>query len=49
MNLEFEWDEARARSNYAKHGVSFALAQKVFGDPSAIERLDDRCDYGEGS
>jgi uncharacterized DUF497 family protein len=47
MKLEFEWDEAKARSNYAKHGVSFALAEKVFGDPFAIERLDDRRDYGE--
>jgi uncharacterized protein len=29
------------------HGVSFELATKVFRDAFAIERLDDREDYGE--
>ena len=29
------------------HGVSFDLAKTVFNDPFAIERLDDREDYGE--
>jgi uncharacterized DUF497 family protein len=29
------------------HGVSFDLAKTVFKDPFAIERLDDREDYGE--
>ena len=29
------------------HGVSFELAATVFKDPFAIERLDDREDYGE--
>ncbi|HTT65764.1 MAG TPA: BrnT family toxin [Bryobacteraceae bacterium] len=29
------------------HGVSFDLAKEVFKDPFAIERLDDREDYGE--
>jgi uncharacterized protein len=29
------------------HGVSFDLAKTVFKDPFAIERLDDRADYGE--
>ena len=44
---DFEWDEAKAAENYAKHGVSFELAIKVFEDPFGIERLDDREDYGE--
>jgi uncharacterized DUF497 family protein len=44
---DFEWDEAKAAENYAKHGVSFELAAKVFNDPFAVERLDDREDYGE--
>lgn len=44
---DFEWDEAKAAENYAKHGVSFELATKVFDDPFGIERLDDREDYGE--
>jgi len=44
---DFEWDEAKAAENYAKHGVSFEMATLVFKDPFAIERLDDREDYGE--
>jgi uncharacterized DUF497 family protein len=47
MSEPFEWDEAKAAENYAKHGVSFETAIKVFRDPFAIERLDDRDDYGE--
>jgi uncharacterized protein len=43
----FEWDEAKAAENYAKHGVDFETARQVFGDVFAIERLDDREDYGE--
>ena len=43
----FEWDEAKAAENYAKHGVSFELAVTVFKDPFGIERLDDRENYGE--
>jgi len=47
MNLRFEWDKLKAKNNYAKHGVSFDLAKKVFKDPFAVEFLDDREDYGE--
>jgi uncharacterized protein len=47
MNESFEWDEAKAAENYAKHGVSFETAIEVFRDPFGIERLDDREDYGE--
>ncbi|MGB9154263.1 MAG: BrnT family toxin [Alphaproteobacteria bacterium] len=47
MNLKFEWDKTKAKDNYAKHGVSFDLAKKVFKDPFAVEFLDDREDYGE--
>ena len=47
MSDDFEWDEAKAAENYAKHGVSFEMATLVFKDPFAIERLDDRADYGE--
>jgi uncharacterized DUF497 family protein len=43
----FEWDNRKAAENYAKHGVSFALAREVFRDPFAVEFLDDRADYGE--
>ena len=43
----FEWDEAKAAENYATHRVTFADAKKVFDDPFAVERLDDRENYGE--
>jgi uncharacterized DUF497 family protein len=44
---DFEWDDAKAAQNYADHGVSFEVARRVFEDPFATERLDDRQDYGE--
>lgn len=47
INDEFEWDDEKAASNAAKHGVSFAQACSVFRDPFAIELLDDREDYNE--
>jgi len=31
--MEFEWDAVKAASNLDKHGVSFAEAMTVFGDP----------------
>jgi uncharacterized protein len=47
MELKFAWHEAKAEANFSAHGVSFNLAKTVFNDPFAIERLDDREDYGE--
>ena len=44
---EFEWDDTKAAQNYADHGVTFDTATEIFKDPFAIERLDDRLDYGE--
>jgi len=43
----FEWDDAKDAQNYADHGVTFDTARRVFADPFATERLDDREDYGE--
>ena len=40
MTIGFEWDEAKAKSNLRKHGVSFDDALTVFDDPLAIT-LDD--------
>ena len=37
---EFEWDAAKAKSNLAKHGVSFEAARCVFDDVFALERFD---------
>ncbi len=38
--LTFEWDEAKAVTNRAKHGISFSIARRVFSDPCHIETLD---------
>lgn len=32
----FEWNEAKARTNLAKHGISFDEASTVFGDPLSV-------------
>ena len=42
-NIEFAWDRRKARSNFAKHGVSFEEAQSVFLDESG--RLIDDPDH----
>ena len=34
---EFEWDDAKARSNLSKHGVPFAYAARVFLDRSMVD------------
>jgi hypothetical protein len=46
-NDDFEWDEGKAADNYAKHSVSFETAIRVFDDAFAVERLDNRAEYGE--
>jgi uncharacterized DUF497 family protein len=38
--MEFEWDPDKAARNLAKHGVAFAEAATVFGDPMAITFYD---------
>ena len=35
--LNFEWDESKAESNDAKHGVSFKLASMLFSIDGCIE------------
>jgi len=49
MSLKFDWRNTadKAARNLRDHGVSFDLATTVFDDPFAVERLDDREDYGE--
>jgi len=44
--LEFEWDEAKARTNLRKHRVSFLTGAAIFSN-ERLERIDDREDYGE--
>jgi uncharacterized DUF497 family protein len=44
---EFEWDDAKAASNLAKHKVSFEIARLVFDDAFALIEIDASVDYGE--
>jgi uncharacterized protein len=36
VELEFEWDEQKAKTNQRKHGVSFEEAKSIFQDPFSI-------------
>jgi uncharacterized protein len=36
MNLEFEWDPAKAQRNLRKHGVGFDEAVTAFHDPLSL-------------
>ena len=47
MPLSFEWDERKAESNFAKHGVSFEEASTVFGDPLSLTIPDPAHSQGE--
>jgi uncharacterized DUF497 family protein len=38
--VDAEWDPAKARSNLAKHGISFSDAEAVFDDELAISIPD---------
>ena len=44
--MRHEWDAAENRSNFAKHGLSFEDAERVFSGP-CVTFEDDRFDYGE--
>jgi len=41
-----EWDEKKSRLNRRKHGISFHLAQEVFGDPFRLT-IPDQTVEGE--
>ncbi len=36
IDLDFEWDEAKAIANLKKHKISFEEAKTVFADPFSI-------------
>lgn len=38
--MHFEWDSKKAKSNVAKHGVSFKEASTAFGDPLSVTIFD---------
>lgn len=44
--MTHEWDDAKSRSNVAKHGLDFADAALVF-DGACVTFVDNRFDYGE--
>lgn len=39
--IKFEWDTAKATSNWKKHGVSFEEAQSIFYDEFAVQFFDE--------
>jgi hypothetical protein len=44
--MELEWDAVKRRANYAKHGLDFRDAEKVF-QGITLTAEDNRQDYGE--
>lgn len=44
---DFEWDDAKAAINLARHGVSFEAARQACNDAFTAVREDRRHDYGE--
>lgn len=47
MEDRFEWDAEKTQRNARNHGVTFQEAVKAFRDAFAVERIDDRENYGE--
>ena len=45
-DLQFEWDDDKARLNVRKHRVSFLTAAAIFAN-KVFESVDDRFDYDE--
>ena len=45
--MDFEWDDVKAASNLAKHGIDFVDSIGALLDPYRIEDIDDRFAYGE--
>jgi uncharacterized DUF497 family protein len=44
--MKFEWDEAKRRTNFQKHGLDFRDAEQVLQGP-VVTVLDSRQEYGE--
>ena len=38
--MDFEWDPRKAAKNLRNHGVAFAEATTVFGDPLGVTAFD---------
>jgi uncharacterized DUF497 family protein len=47
--MHFEWNPAKAKKNFQKHGISFEEATSVFYDPLAVTGADpDHSEEEEG-
>lgn len=46
-NFDFEWDDAKAESNWRKHGLSFQTAALAFEDSRVLEVDASRMSDGE--
>jgi uncharacterized DUF497 family protein len=46
IDPEFEWDDAKAERNFARHGVAFEAIRRFNWD-SCVTFDDRRYDYGE--
>lgn len=44
--MQFDWDPAKDRANYKKHGFRLAAGKAAFADPDRLDEYDNR-DYGE--
>lgn len=44
---DFEWDDAKDRTNRLKHGIAFGLAQRAFLDPFRVIAEDIEHSRGE--
>lgn len=46
LDIDFVWDEEKAKLNLQKHGISFETARRVFADEYRIEYYDlEHSDY----
>jgi uncharacterized protein len=45
--VEFEWDPQKAEENLRTHGVAFAEAMTIFGDPLEVTISDPAHSEGE--
>lgn len=46
MLMEFQWDEAKRKSNLHNHGIDFVGIEQVL-EGETVTILDDRFDYDE--
>lgn len=45
--MDYEWDPAKSRANFAKHGIRFADATSALEDELALTIADPDCDEEE--